>query len=366
MARKPLTSEQLAQTLSDEEITKRMSFWVHEVGNGKKTARDLTLAEVEQAIRYILDGKSSEAQTGVFLVAMRIKGSSDDERFGFLNVLRDYNEPANFQFPDLLDYSSFYDGRDGELHFSPAIALVAAAAGARVVLTTGDSRNNNTLHRILLQDVLQALGIRVNRSLQEVGKGLESLKVGVVNTHLVNKALNNPDLLRIRRDIGLRTPLDTMEISLNPANARYHIRGLFHPRSKDQIPRIMVRSGITRGLMIRGIAGSGEASTHMSSEVFEVIGSEVRTFTLDPTQSGLSKGRMEDITSADVKDQAEKTVRILEGKAEGTLRDITVLNAGLVLYTSEKAESIEKGIALAGQALRSKEPLRLLNAWRKA
>jgi anthranilate phosphoribosyltransferase len=342
-----------------------MSFYVHEVGDGHKTARSLTPDEVEQAFRYVFDGKCSEAQTATFLVALRIKGSSDDERFGLLHVLRGYNDAADFHFSDLMDFSGFYDGRDGELHLSPAIALVAAAAGARVVLTGGKSRNNNTLHRITLQEVLLELSIRVNATLHEVGEILRQVRVGFIDTHQANRALNNPNLDRIREDIGLRTPINTMEVSLNPANAPYHIRGMFHPGSKEQIARMMARSEIKRGLMLTGIAGSGEIPTYKPAEGFEVIGGKVHAFSLDPTQLGFSPGKRAHLISETPKDQAQKLLKILEGTAEDTLRDMTILNAALILYTSEKVDSIEKGIMLAQKALDSRDPLRLLEAWRK-
>lgn len=366
MAKKPLSPEEISEPLNDEEIRKRMSFYVHEVGDGQKTARSLTPDEVEQAFLYIFEGKCSDAQTATFLVALRIKGSSDDERFGLLNILRGYNEAAVFEFSDLLDYSGFYDGRDGELHLSPAIALMAASAGARVVLTGGRSKNNNTLHRITLQEVLLELGIRVDASLHEVGEMLRQLRVGFIDTHQVNRALNNPNLDRIREDIGLRTPINTMEVSLNPANAPYHIRGMFHPGSKEQIARIMARSGIKRGLMLTGMAGSGEIPTFKPAEGFEIIQGQVNTFSLDPASLGFSPGKRAHLISPDAKDQAEKLVKILEGKAEDTLRDMTILNAAIILHTSEKTDSIEEGIKLAQRALDSQEPLRLLEAWRKA
>ncbi len=366
MAKKPLSPEEISKPLNDEEIRKRMSFYVHEVGDGPKTARSLTPDEVEQAFRYIFEGKCSEAQTATFLVALRIKGSSDEERYGLLNVLRGYNEPPDFEFSDLLDYSGFYDGRDGELHLSPAIALVAASAGARVVLTGGRSKNNNTLHRMTLQEILQELGVRVNVSLHEVGEILQQVRIGFIDTHQVNRALNNPTLDHIREDVGLRTPINTMEVSLNPANAPYHIRGMFHPGSKEQVARMMARSGIKRGLMLTGIAGSGEIPTYKPAEGYEIIQEQVNSFALDPVSLGFSPGKRAHLISETPKDQAEKLVKILEGRADDTLRDMAILNAAIILYTSEKADSIEGGIKLAQKALDSQEPLSLLEAWRKA
>lgn len=365
MARNPLSPDEVSKGPRSEEIRKRMSFYLAEVGGGQRTARSLSLQEAEETFRYIFEGKSSEAQTAAFLVALRIKGGSDDERSALLNVLRGYNEEPGFHFPDLLDYSGFYDGRDGELHLSPVIALVAAAAGARVVLTGGKAKNNNSMHRITLQDVLQGLSVRADTSLTEAGEHLQHLRVGFIDTHRVNRALNNPNLDRIREDLGLRTSINTMEISLNPAMAPYHIRGMFHPGSMEQVARIMAMSGIKRGLMLSGSGGSGEIPTYKVSKGFEVIEGEVRDFPIDPARLGFSPGDRAHLTASKVEEQVEKLLKILEGEAEGTLRDMTLLNAALVLYASEKTGSVEEGIKMAGESLESKKPLGLLDAWRK-
>lgn len=366
MAGKPLSPEEINKPLTPEGIRRRMSYYLHEVGDGHKTARDLTLDEIRDAFRHVFSGACSEAQIAAFLVALRIKGSSDDERFGLLHVLREYNEDLGIDFPDLLDYSGFYDGRDGQLHLAPAIALVAAAAGARVVLTGGRSRNNNTMHRIILQEVLEQLGIAVRGRSRPIGQTLRDLRVGFIDTHEVNRALNNPVLDRIREDIGLRTPINTMEVSLNPANAPYHIRGMFHPGSKEQVARIMARSAIKRGLMLSGIAGSGEIPPFKPTQVFEIVGDALKTFELNPQKLGLAPGNRADLNARDLPDQADKILGILNGTAAGTLRDMTLLNAALILYTSGMVAVIPDGIRRAETALDSKEPLQLLDAWRKA
>ena len=355
----------ISQETGSEDIRKRMSLYLAEVGGGHKTSRSLSLKEAEEAFRYIFEGKSSEAQTAAFLIALRIKGSSDEERLGLLNILRQYNEEAGFNFPDLLDYSNFYDGRDNEIQLSPVIALVAVAAGARVVMTGGKAKNNNIMNRITIQDVLKGLGIRVNASLPEVGEHLQNLRIGFIDTHDVNRALNNPDLDRIREDIGLRTPINTIEVSLNPAKAPYQIRGMFHPGNMEQVAKIMAVSGIKRGMMLGGISGSGEVPTYKTTKGFEITGERVAPFSIDPSEYGFSPGDRSHIMVSDILEQTGKLLEILDGKGEASLRDMTILNAALILYTSEKARSIDDGIKMSAECLNSGKPLRLLNAWKK-
>ena len=49
----------ISQETGYEDIRKRMSFYLGEVGGGHKTSRSLSLKEAEDAFRYIFEGKSS-------------------------------------------------------------------------------------------------------------------------------------------------------------------------------------------------------------------------------------------------------------------------------------------------------------------
>ncbi|HLY28654.1 MAG TPA: hypothetical protein VKQ72_20080, partial [Aggregatilineales bacterium] len=81
------------------------------VGNGQRTARDLTPDEAEKAIRFILDGRASQAQVGAFMAALRIKEESVEELTTFARVLRESAERIERHDARLLDIGVPYDGR---------------------------------------------------------------------------------------------------------------------------------------------------------------------------------------------------------------------------------------------------------------
>ena len=77
-----------------------MKQWIKAVGAANRTAsRHLTYDEAVAAAHAIARGESTEAQTSAFLMAIRMKGETDEEIMAFIDVFRKYSLP----------YASFSD-----------------------------------------------------------------------------------------------------------------------------------------------------------------------------------------------------------------------------------------------------------------
>ncbi len=74
--------------------------------------------------------------------------------------------------------------------------------------------------------------------------------------------------------------------------------------------------------------------------------------TLHPEEVGLPVYPNEAIRGGDSKQNAEILLSVLQGK-EGPYLDTVLLNAGLGIFTSGKAVSIEEGISLARESIKS-------------
>src|SRR5690348_9286383 len=111
-----------------------MQQYLKIVGNGQRTARDLTAAEAETAFTLIMERQASLPQVAAFMTAQRIKEESAEELAVFTQVLRRYCHTTSPGIPHLVDICVPYDGRSKHFSLIPAAALIAASAGARVVL----------------------------------------------------------------------------------------------------------------------------------------------------------------------------------------------------------------------------------------
>src|SRR5262245_1739332 len=92
---------------------------------------DLSVAEAEQVMNEIMTGATTPAQLAAFLVALRMKGETDQEILGFVRVMREKSLHVDVKGP-LLDTCGTGGDASGSYNISTASAIIAAAAGIRV------------------------------------------------------------------------------------------------------------------------------------------------------------------------------------------------------------------------------------------
>ncbi len=80
--------------------------------------------------------------------------------------------------------------------------------------------------------------------------------------------------------------------------------------------------------------------------MYDVQGSTVEEFTIDPQELGFAASSKEDILGGSAEENAQIIRDIFEGK-KGPKRDVVVLNTAFALYVAGIAKTPKDGIALA-------------------
>ena len=176
---------------------------------------DLNSADMQAVMRAIMSGQCSDAQIAALLVALRMKGESIDEIEGAARVMRDLATPvkiANTQH--LVDIVG--TGGDGANLFnvSTAAAMVVAAAGGRVA----KHGNRAVSSKSGSADLLEAAGINLAISAEEVARCIDSIGVGflfAVNHHGAMK-----HAIGARREIGMRTLWRLIHKAVEPESVK--------------------------------------------------------------------------------------------------------------------------------------------------
>lgn len=214
-----------------------MKAFIKAVGTGPHGSRDLTSDEAYEAAQLILSGSSTPAQTGAFLVALRTKGEASGEIEGFLKAARarmatlDLTKAPPF---DGLDIGDPYDGHTRHPGISLPAALLAAGAGLPVVLHGGtDLPAKFGLGHV---DLWSALGF----STASPESAMDRLrKEGIV---CLSQDRLIPEWERqksVRKDLGLRTVMNTVEKCVNPLNMKTMAVGYFHEALAERLFRIL-------------------------------------------------------------------------------------------------------------------------------
>src|SRR3990172_5253773 len=114
---------------TDDTPFERMRYYIREIGQGPKAARDLPRAEARDAMEIVLRQEATRAQMGGFLLIERFKGESPEELLGFADAVRAHATRISPKVDGLLDIGSPYDGRRRSLVVNPAPSLLSPPPG---------------------------------------------------------------------------------------------------------------------------------------------------------------------------------------------------------------------------------------------
>ena len=157
-----------------------MQQYLKIVGNGQRTARDLTCEEAEASCTLIMDGRASLPQVAAFMAALRIKEESAIELTAFTRVARRYSLHLPSTHLNGIDICVPYDGRSKTSILLVASTIIAAACGAYVGLHGRIGQTTPPKFGLGVGDVLAALGVPVNLSLEAAGEMLHDVHFAFV------------------------------------------------------------------------------------------------------------------------------------------------------------------------------------------
>jgi anthranilate phosphoribosyltransferase len=271
---------------------------------------------------------------------MRIKGETPAELAGVAQALRD---AARFVAPDppsgtrpIVACAGAYDGITEAPHLSLAAAVLAAAAGARVLVHCGTTIGPK--HGTTPGDVLLALGGPLRPQPAESLAMLERADVALVHAGAAIPGWD--ELAGVRDEIGLRGPLHTAEKLVDHLGATCFVVGHTHSSYRARIIGALTLLGARRSVAVRGIEGADILRAARPSAA-DAGG---------PLEIADSPG---DVLRGDADPQvsAELTRAIAGGEEHGVAGRTALLSAGVRLYAAGHCDNVAAGVVLASAAV---------------
>lgn len=308
--------------------------------------RNLTREQARRAMAAIMEGQASEAQIASLVTALRMKGETAAEITGFAETMRLMAHRVDTVETDLLDTCG--TGGDGAATFnvSTAAAIVAAAGGIRVAKHGNRAMSSKSGSA----DVLEALGVNIQLDHVQAAECLRQIGICFLfaqNYHQSMKHAAGP-----RREIGIRTVFNLLGPLTNPAGADRQLLGVFDRSKTRLIAEVMRSLGLTRGLVVGGCDGLDEISISAPTELAELAGGEIRSYTVTPEELGLTRHPLSAIRGGDAAENAAIIRSVLRGD-RGACRDIVLANAGACFYVAERCETLAEGVAQAAALIDS-------------
>ena len=239
-------------------------------------------------------------------------------------------------------------GGDGAHTFniSTAAMFVAAAAGVRVAKHGGRSVSSQSGSA----DVLEALGVNINLTPEQVGQCVDEVGVGFMFAPNHHSAMKYA--APVRRELGVRTIFNILGPLTNPANAANQVLGVFHPDLVGIQVRVLQRLGSLRALTVFGREGLDEISISGETLVGELKDGRVEEYAIHPEQFNLAVHDPKVLRVANVEESRAVLLDTLANKG-GAARDIVALNAGASIYVAGLAGTLGDGVAAAFEVIAS-------------
>lgn len=309
--------------------------------------REIFHDEMLHLMRMLMRGEMSSQIAAALLMGLRVKKESVGEISAAAQVMREFATPVITPNPDeLLDMCGTGGDGSNTFNISTAAMFVAASVGVKVAKHGNRSASSSSGSA----DVLEALGVRLTFSPEQVAQSIADTNIGFMFAPAHHGAMKN--VAAVRKELGVRTIFNILGPLTNPAGATNQLMGVFHPDLVGIQVRVMQRLGAKHVLIVHGKDGMDEASLGAATLVGELKDGQVREYEIHPEDFGMA---MTSNRSIRVSSKEESAVMIMEAlnNQEGTARDIVGLNAGLAIYAANHADSIEQGLRMAFEAIAS-------------
>jgi anthranilate phosphoribosyltransferase len=329
---------------------------------------DLTEAEMMKTMELITEGRATQAQIGALLIGLRMKGETTEEIAGAARVMRLKstkipvgNHSVSLDRDEInVDEETIADtcgtGGDGTRTFnvSTTTAFVVAGAGVKVA----KHGNRSVSSKCGSADVVEALGVRLDLTPDEVGECIDRVGIGFLYAPLLHGAMRH--VVGPRREIGLRTIFNLLGPLTNPAGATVQVLGVYREDLTDTMAKVLRSLGCRSAFVVFGDGSYDEISITGPTKISRLSGDQIETFTICPEDLGLPSAEAEAIRGGDAERNACIVRSVLEG-APGAPRDMVLLNAGAALAAAGKAPGFRDGVEMAAESIDSGMALAKLN-----
>ncbi len=286
------------------------------VGTGPKRNRDLTKEEMKVVMRAFLKKEVVPEQAAAFLLGWRVKGESLDEFAASIEVFDEFIKQQVLE--NSVEFGYPYDGKVKNPYIFPLVANYLQAYNINLSLHGGllqPAKNGTTLKEIC-----------DNTTLSD-------------NTYYFDRSEYFPELYEfslIRENLGLRSSFNTIEKLLNITQSETAIIGAFHKPFVEKYIKLF-KDRYKKLVIVRGNEGTPEIFSKCAITLVE--NGEVTESKVDPREFGI------DYKKSTERISLEASLALTQEPSEEFLK-LAKLNAAVILFLTNKEESIEKAYDL--------------------
>ena len=321
--------------------------------------QDLTKEEMTYLFDNLMEGNLTDAQIGAVLIGLKMKGESVLEIETAARIMKEKAVKVVVKDKSkLVDTCGTGGDRLNTFNVSTISAFVVAGAGGKVA----KHGNRSISSKCGSADIMEALGIKIELTAEEVSRQIEEIGLGFMFAPLFHPSMKN--VIKQRREIGVRTIFNILGPLSNPADANYQVMGVYDKSLVEPLSKVLQNLGVKKAYVAHGLDGLDEVSITAETYVGEIDESDINFYTIKPEDFGLKRANVSEIQGGDVECNREIALSILKGKDYSSKTDFVALNSAFALKVIGVVDSIKDGIDLAKETIYNKKGYKVLEKLR--
>lgn len=331
---------------------------------------DLTAGQVRLAVAQLVDEHVPVSVKADFLSQLARKGETLEEITAFANDLRGRAvQPQldpELRQDELLDVVGTGGDRLSTFNISTTVALVAAAAGVRVV----KHGNRASTSPVGSADVMDALGLRFDLGPEEAVQSLRDHGFAFFFAPKYHPAFRHiVPARKLCAERGQSTIFNFLGPLLNPVQPTAALIGVPRPELCEPLARVLQTLGVRRAMVVSGLVPAESGGPRYLDELSPLGPTAVAEFyqeralsssELDPGLFPIQPATLADLRGGDREANAGIIRRVLSGQERGPKRDAVLLNAAAALFLARKCRTLLEGWDLAADTIDSGRAARKL------
>ncbi len=301
-----------------------------------------------------LTGESDPIALAGLLVALASRGETAEEITGAAEALRAVAIPFEHACSDAIDTCGTGGDNLGAFNLSTAAAIVAAAAGARVI----KHGNRSLSSRCGSADLLEAAGVPLELTPAQARRVFEEEGIVFLFAPAWHPAMRHA--APVRRALGVRTIFNFLGPLCNPGAVRRQLLGVSDAARVADFGHALTSMGHQRAYVVHGGGGADELTLENGNHVAPVGSAPVQSF--DALALGLERAPVSVLAGGDARANLLLLGRVLAAES-GPLLDAVVLNSAAAIVVAGLCEGAEEGVARAREALASGGARAKLASW---
>ncbi len=321
--------------------------------------QNLNQKEIVDLFNILMSGEATDSQIGAVLTGLRMKGETVEEISSAAQVMREKAVKVPVKDKSrLIDTCGTGGDKVNTFNVSTITAFVVAGAGAKVA----KHGNRSVSSKCGSADIMEALGIKIDLSPEKVAEAIEKIGLGFLFAPIYHPAMKN--VIRQRKEIGIRTIFNILGPLSNPAEANYQLMGVYSKDLVEPLTKVLSTLGIKKAFVVHGLEGLDEVSITTETLVGELTDDEISIYKVKPEDFGLNSASLSDIEGGDLDYNLKIALDILEGKDYSPKTDFVALNSAFALKAVGMVDDIKEGVELSKETIYSKKAFDVLEKLR--